>query len=228
MGLFGAINSLIQGNKQSKMARKINPVNTTYETQQPIQDLYNEGRNLYQGRMAGANQLEQNLLVNQANAMGSVDKNATSGSQALAVAAGLQGQTNQGFQDLQTKEAQDKQNRFGIQSQVSQLMAREGDKVYQDKLRNYYDDLNYKRGLEGAAMQNKAGFFGGLDDLVNTGVSLLSPGGAFSGMLGGKNGGGGGAGVDTSPYTMTRPNYQMPNIQRGPMPIPSNRNGLSY
>jgi len=179
--IFGAINSLIQGKKQKKMAKGINPIQANYETSEPIQDLYNEGRNLYQGRTAGANALEQNLLTNQANAMGNVNRNATSGSQALAVAAGLQGQTNQGFQDLQLNEAQDKQNRFGVMSNVSQLLAQEGDKVYQDKLRKYYDDLNYKRGLEGAAMQNNANFWGGLDNAIGAGVSLLSPGGLLSG-----------------------------------------------
>ena len=190
--IFGAINSLLQGKKQKKMAKAINPVNAVAEVNQPIQDLYAEGKNLYQGRMAGANQLEQNLLTNQANAMGSVNKNATSGSQALAVAAGLQGQTNQGFQDLQLNEAQDKQNRFGVMSNVSQLLSQEQDKVYQDKLRNYYDDLNYKRGLEGAAMQNNANFWGGLDNTIGAGLSLISPGGLLSGknIFGDKTGGG--------------------------------------
>jgi hypothetical protein len=145
--------------------------------------------------MAGAGAGEQNLLTNQANILGNVGRNATSGSQALAVAAGVQGQTNQGFQDLALKEAQDKKQRFGIYSNVSQLMSQEGDKVYQDKLRRYYDDLNYKRGLEGASMQNKANFWGGLDDTVQSAVSLFTPGG----LLAGKGGGGGGTGGGTNP-----------------------------
>jgi len=212
MGIFSAINSLITSGKQNKMAKAINPVDATYQESKYTKNLYGEGKNLYQGRMAGATQAEQNLLTSGANTRAAVDKNATSGSQALAVAAGVQGQTDQGFQDLALKEAQDKQNRFGIYSNVSQLMTQEGDKVYQDKLRKYYDDLNYKRALEGSAMQNKAGFFSGIDDTINTA-------GQFAMMAAGvppipKAGGGGGAAAggnqsmyNTPGYVPTRPQY---------------------
>lgn len=183
MGLFSAIGNFITARKQKKMAKKINPVNTTYEGSQPIQDLYAEGQNLYQGRAAGAGAAEQNLLNAGANFNSSIDRNATSGSQAIAAKAAGLGSTNQGFQDLALKEAMDKQQRFGIFSNVSQLMSQEGDKVYQDKLRNYYDDLNYKRGLEGASMQNSANVWGGIDDAINTAASLFVPG---AGLLAGK------------------------------------------
>lgn len=226
MGLFSGIYGLIQGGKQKKLARSINPVNATYEESKYIKDLYGQGKNLYQGRMAGANQMEQNILSNQANTVANVERNATSGAQALALAAGLQGNTNQQFSDLALREAQDKQNRFGVLSNVSQLMTQEGDKVYQDKLRKYYDDLNYKRALEGASQQNKASFFQGLDDTVQMAASMFMPG--IGSMMGGAGGGGTsmGGGVNTSPYTMTTPNYPIPNIQRGPMPVPTNRSGL--
>ena len=194
--LFQAVNSLIQAGKQNKLARSINPVNTTYEEsvrsggENPyIQALYGQGRNLYQGRMEGASQAEQNLLTNQSNTISSIENNAGDASTVLAAAAGVGGQTNDALVDLSTAEGADKRNRFGIYSNVSQLMAQEGDKVYQDKLRSYYDDLNYKRSLEGSAMQNKANFWGGLDDTIKTGISLLSPGGALSGVLGGGGGG---------------------------------------
>lgn len=183
MGLFSAIGNFITAGKQKKMSRGINPVQTTYEESQPIKDLYTEGQNLYQGRMAGAGAASDNIQVNAANTNANVARNATSGSQALAVAAGVQGQADQSIQDLALKEAQDKQNRFGIYSNVSQLMSQEGDKVYQDKLRKYYDDLNYKRALQGASMQNMQAGFGGVDDLVNTAASLFVPG---AGLLAGK------------------------------------------
>lgn len=179
--IFGAINSLFQGGKQKRMAKKINPVNATYTESEPIKDLYAEGQNLYQGRMAGATQAEQNILGNQANVLSNVGRNATSGSQALAVAAGVQGQTNQAFNDLALQEAQNKQQRFGIYSNVSQLMSQEGDKVFQDKLRKYYDDLNYKRALEGASMQNKAKAWGGLDNAIMGAISLGTGGGLLAG-----------------------------------------------
>lgn len=184
MGIFSTINSFITAHKQKKEARKINPVNTTYDTNPAISNLYSEGKNLYQGRMAGAGAAEQNLLNANANYGAAVDSNATSGSQAIAAKAAALGQTDQGFQDLALKEAKDKQSRFGVLSNVSQLMANEGDKVYQDKLRKYYDDLNYKRALEGASKQNQAAGWGGIDDTIQSAVSLIAPGGLLAGQGG--------------------------------------------
>ncbi len=195
MAIFSAIGSLIASGKQKKEARGINPVNTDYTGSTAINDLYHEGQNLYQGRMAGANEAENNILANGANTRAAIDRGATSGSQALAIAAGAQGQSDQSFQNLYQNEAQNKLQRFGIYSNVSQLQSQEGDKIYQDKLRKYYDDLNYKRALQGAAMQNQQGFWNGIDDTAKAAVSLLSPGGAFAGALGGGGGGNNSGGV---------------------------------
>ena len=204
MGLFSGIASLFQAGKQRRLARKIHPVNTTYEENPYIKSLYGEGRNLYQGRMAGAGSAEQNILTNQANAFSNVENNATDASQALAVGAGISGQTNAALSDLATSESQDKQRRFGVYSDVSQLMAQEGNKVYNDKLRRYYDDLNYKRGLEGAAMQNSMNLWQGLDDTAELAVSAFSPGGLAGNGRRGRasyNGGGGGTNPGSVPRT---------------------------
>lgn len=177
MGLFAGINGLITSIQQNRLAKRINPVDATYQASPAITNLYNAGENLYQGRMPGAVAGEQNIETNAANTDAAVTRNATSGSQALAVEAGVQGQADNAITGLATKEAQDKENRFGIYSNVSQLMAEEGNKVFQDKLRKYYDDLNYKRALQGSAMQNKASFFSGLDDTAMAVVSAFAPGG---------------------------------------------------
>ena len=185
--IFGAINSLIQSGKQKKQAARINPVNTEYNESGYIKELYGSGKNLYQGRMAGASQAEQNILSNQSNVVSNAQRNATDASQLLSIAGATQGQADQSFANLATAEAQDKQRRFGIYSNVSQLMAEEGNKVYQDKLRRYYDDLNYKRGLEGASMQNLANAWGGLDNAIGSAVSMFTPGGILAGGGGGGN-----------------------------------------
>lgn len=206
MGLFSAVGSLITAGKQRRAARKINPVNATYEVNPFIKNLYGEGRNLYQGRMVGATQAEQNIANAAADTRASAERNATDASQVLGVSAAAQGQANQDYLNLATTESQDKQNRFGIYSNVSQLRANEDDKVFQDKLRNYYDDLNYKRALEGASMQNMQGFFGGLDDAASTAASLFIPGGALAKGIGG--GGGRGAGLPMgTQYGNFQPNF---------------------
>lgn len=166
--IFGTVNNLIQAGKQRRLARQIKPVNATYTENPFIKSLYSQGANLYNGRMAGANAAEQGIQTNAANTNAAVERNAGDASTALAVAAGVQGQANQATNDLALRESMDKQNRFGVYSNVSQLMAQEGDKVFQDKLRKYYDDLNYKRALEGAAQQNTANAWGGLDKAVGS------------------------------------------------------------
>ena len=195
MPIFGLINGLIQAGKQNKMAKRIKPVNTEYKVSEPIQKLYGEGANLYKGRMAGASAAESNIAQNAASTNAVAQNNAGDASTLLAFAAGTQGQAGQDYGNLAVGEAQDKQRRFGIYSNVSQLMAQEGDKVYQDKLRNYYDDLNYKRALEGAAMQNKSNAWNSLDKSIMSVGSMFVPGGAFAG------GGGGNAAPSPNPYT---------------------------
>lgn len=226
--LFSAVNSLIQAGKQNKMARAINPVNTTYAESAAdtksfspfIRSLYGEGKNLYQGRMVGANAAEQNIMTDEANAVATGQRNAGDASTLLAYAAGIHGQGQDQLSKLAVEEGRDKQNRFGVYSNVSRLMADEGQKVYEDKLRRYYDDLNYKRGLEGAAMQNKANFWGGLDDTIKAGISAFSPGGVLQGVLGGGGNSGGqtrvpymmnNAPAQTVPYNIPRPGGQIGN-----------------
>lgn len=181
MPFFGFVNNLIQGGKQKKLAKSIKPVNATYTESPFIEDLYSEGRNLYQGRMAGANAAEQAIATNAANTNANIGRNAGDASTLLATAAGVQGQADDATINLATQEGQNKVGRFGVYSNVSQLMNAERDKVFQDKLRKYYDDLNYKRALEGASMQNKANAWGGLDNMIMSAASLFTPGGALAG-----------------------------------------------
>lgn len=51
--------------------------------------------------MPGYGNASNNILQNESNAIGSINRNASSGSQALALIAGAHGQTNEAFNDLQ-------------------------------------------------------------------------------------------------------------------------------
>lgn len=215
MGLFAGVNGLITAGKQNKLAKAINPVNADYTVDPNVSGLYSEGRNLYQGRMAGATAAEQGISTDEANATAFAENNATDASQLLSFGASVYGKGNDARVDLAQKEAQDKVGRFGVYSNVTELLNREKDKVFQDKLRKYYDDLNYKRGLEGAALQNKASFFQGLDDTVNTAVSLFT-----GGLAGGGGSGGGGSTGGQTPsfgqYSQTQTNQFNPNAGASP------------
>lgn len=215
--ILSAINSLIQAGKQNKLASRIHPVNTEYQESPYIKSLYGEGRNLYQGRMAGANAAEQNLRTNEANVLSGAEANAGDAGTLLAYGAGIHGQTDNSLTNLGVAESQDKQQRLGIYSDVSRMMANEGEKVYEDKLRNYYDDLNYKRGLEGAAMQNKSNFWGGIDDTIKAGISAFTPGGFLAGTLGGGGGGNRVAPPNNSPAQTVPNSYQPVNFNNRPL-----------
>lgn len=186
--IFDAVASLFTAGKQKKMADRIKPVNSIYEESPYTKALYGQGANLYKGRMAGASAAEQNIATNAASTNANIARNAGDASTALALAAGVQGQADQSFGNLAVAESADKLNRFGVFSDVTKQMTRERDKVHEDKLRNYYDDLNYKRALEGAAQQNRNKIWGSLDNVANTAASLFAAG-AFGGG-GGSIGGG--------------------------------------
>lgn len=203
--IFSAVNSLLTSLKQNKLAKAIHPIDQTYTEDPTITGLYSQGKNLYQGRMAGATQAEQGISSSEANATAFGERNATDASQLLSYSAGIYGQGDSARVDLATKEAKDKVGRFGIYSNVSQLMNQERDKAFQDKLRKYYDDLNYKRGLEGAAQQNKAGFFSGLDDTAMAAISAFVPGGLLAGKLGGAGKTSGGASTGGGGYNPAYP-----------------------
>lgn len=221
--IFDAVASLFTAGKQKKLANSINPVNSIYEESPYTKNLYNQGSNLYKGRMTGATALEQNIATNAANTNANVSRNAGDASTALAMAAGIQGQADQSFANLATTEAADKINRFGVYSDVTQQMTRERDKVHEDKLRRYYDDLNYKRALEAAAQQNKNKIWGALDNVANTAAGLFTAG-AFGG--GGSNQGG--------DMGLNQPNFNFSGgrgssfIQRTQTPNPNNSPMQSY
>lgn len=84
------------------------------------QGIYNQSRLNYNGRMAGASGLEQNIYGNQANTLAAMGRNSTSAAQQLALAGAVQGNTNDAFGNLATMEAQDKGARFGQMAYAGQ------------------------------------------------------------------------------------------------------------
>lgn len=160
-GLISGLGRLFGGRAQTKKnMRDINALGSYKENPYASQQL-SLANNLYNARMGGAAAQEQNILNNQADAQASVNRNATDASQALAIAAGLQGNTNDAFADLATREAADRMNRAGLVMQGQNTMIAEGDKVWADKLRQ----LQQKIGVRGVGAQNTVG---ALDSLGGT------------------------------------------------------------
>lgn len=190
-GLIPAIGGLFTGGKQRRLAKE-----AAARSQQMFNqalgygnqnlDLakqgYSEARLMANGRMAGAGSQEQNIYGNQANTLANVGRNATSGSDALAMAGAVQGQTDNAFNSLAQNEAQ---NRLLQQQNVN--AARAGVQQAQNQLGDIYmhqSDLaaGAAQGLGQAAQQNT---YGALNSLGNTAV--MAGMGAFGNFSGGGN-----------------------------------------
>jgi len=178
MAGIGAIGKFISGMKQSKEAKKINPVFNQYQANPFAKQQLGLAQNLFGGRMAGAQSLERNIFSNQANTLDSVGRNATDASQAIAAAAGVQGQMNNDLTGLQTMEAQNKYNLLGNLNQAYGANINEGDKVYNSMLQKFQFDAGRKDALANAGAMNKSG---AVNDLSSMFMQL--------GQLGGFGGG---------------------------------------
>lgn len=179
ISLANQVGKWFGGNKQSKEAKKINPVWTDYQSNPYAARQLAMAQNMFGGRMAGAPQMERNILSSQGNTMANVNRNATDASQALAYGAASQGQADQSFTDLQTAESQNKYNMLGNLNNAYGAMINEGDKVYQNKMQKFMIDSQRKDALANAGAQNK---YGAGNDLSSMFMQL--------GMLNGGNAGG--------------------------------------
>jgi hypothetical protein len=173
VGGLPVIGGIITGNQQIKQSNAINPVDANYNESPYAKQRFALAQTLLNARMPGAAAMQQNIFTNQANAYGQIDRNATDGSQALALAGGIQGQTNQAIQQQGILEGQNFQNNLNNLEQAQQGMVSEGDKVYQDQIRKYNNSLNQKNQLMNAGQQN---IHNGFNDALNIGLTAFSGG----------------------------------------------------
>ena len=130
----------------------------------------------FSSQMPGTQQFKNNLLSSQGNSLSFINKNATDASQALALAAGVGGQTDQAIGDLQLQEAEWK--KFGLNNlnEAYGAMADEDRYVNENKNLNYQNEVQ----LEGAIAANKYAKRRALWDTVggiaNIGTSLITGG----------------------------------------------------
>jgi uncharacterized protein YukE len=199
-GLMSGINSLAAGGKMKRLSKKINPKDVTYEVSPYAQEQLDSARAEKNARMPGAAQAERNIYQNQANTLANIGRNATDSSQMLALATGVQGQTNDAFGNLGVADAQNRQMNVQNLNNALGVMTNENDKVYQDKLRKYQEAYNAKMALMNAGITNQAN---GLNQIGSTidnaammAASMMTGGlaggaGGASGLMGGLMGGGG-------------------------------------
>lgn len=190
IGLIGGIGSFFGNRKSNKQLERLIGQNPQYRANPIASQQMGLAQTLLNARMPGAAAAERNIYQNQANMMGSVNRNATDASQAMAMAAAGQGQSNQAFGNLATMEGQDYQRRYGNLVGAQQGVINEGDKVHQDSVRRFQDLAQ----IRGAQAHNRQASW---QSLGNLGFGIMGVGMAGGGgMMGGGGGGGlmGGAG----------------------------------
>lgn len=186
---FGAISGLmnaITAKKSNKVLQQLLGQDPTYQKNPLAAQQFGMANNLFFSPMFGSQQESRNIYGNNANFNAQVGRNATDGSQALALAASGQGQTDQAFSDLQLRQ---QQNKYGLLNNLNNAYANmigEDDKVFEDQVRKFSN----KASIKGAQMQNLAsintGFANGINSDLNDAFSVF-------GMFGGGGMGGGGS-----------------------------------
>lgn len=146
-------------------------------------------------RMPGSAMYERNLLTSQGNTLGGVERVATDASQALAMGAVAQGQTDQSLTDFALQEADWK--KFGLQNlnQAYGAMADEDRIVEQDKIRQYEDLVSLKGAQAANKFAKRKALWNTVGSIANLGVGALT-GGIKLPKLGGGGTGGDGISMD--------------------------------
>jgi hypothetical protein len=180
MAIASAAASAAKGVQQSNLAKRINPRYNEYQTNDLAKKRLGLAEQVYGGRMTGASQFQDNIYGQQANAQANIERNATSGSQALSLAGAVQGQTNQSLGQLAQMESQDKMNRLGNLNNAYEGMIHEGDKEYNAMLMKYRDDVAAKTALRQASAQNWGNALNGAMSAVG---GLTGGGGGIMGSV---------------------------------------------
>lgn len=219
IGLIGGVANILGARRSNKRLEGLISQDPAYKSSPYAAQRMALAQQLLNARQPGAAAAERNIYGAQANSMANVQRNATDSSQALALAAGIGGQTNQAFGDFAQQEAQGYQQRYQNLSGAQEAMTQEGDKVYQDQVRRY-QDLAQIRGMQN---QNTQSAWQGLSNLgfgaMNFG--LASAGGGAGAGAGAGIGGNGGAYMGYAPsstYRVPMAGYGSPNTGNIPLP----------
>lgn len=165
VGLIGTIGNMFSRGKANREMEKLLGQDPAYTENPLARQRLGLAQTLLNARTPGAARAEQNIFQSQANTVGAVNRAATDSSQVLAAAAGAQGQANNALNDLQQGEAQDYQRRFNNYAQAQEGVIQEGDKVFQDRVRQFNDRVQVK----GAQASNRAANW---QTLANSGFAM--------------------------------------------------------
>ena len=159
---LGSLGKIFAGAKQNKLANQINPIFQQYQKNPLAQENLAVNKNMFYGRMPGAQRAESNIMQAQSNQLANAQRGATDASQLLAMGAGLQGGANDAFSNLAAAEGQSKAGLLPSLNQAYRGVISEGDKAYDSMMQKFQMDSQAKAALRQSGMQN---IFGGIGDI---------------------------------------------------------------
>ncbi len=142
MGTVGTIFNSIAGIKADKKLSKLIKEDPKYTSSPYAAKTLALAETLLNSRMPGAAARERNIYGSGANAMSGITRNATDSSQALAAAAGIQGQQTDAFNSLQMQEGQDYYNKLNNLNSAYGGMTQEHKDMFDDEARRWQDQVN--------------------------------------------------------------------------------------
>jgi hypothetical protein len=168
MSAAGSIGGMFSSASSSKKLDQMLKKDPKYKANPLAAQRLGMAQTLLNARMPGATTMERNIYGNQANQLSNVSRNATDGSQALALGSAAIGQSNQAFQNLGVQEQQDYYNRLQNLNAAQQGVMAETDKVHADEVRRFGDQA----AVTGAKMQNTQTMWNSLTNLGISGMNL--------------------------------------------------------
>lgn len=193
MGL-SAIGRMAIGIAQGAKARRINPIRPMTEIAPEIRNMLALRQQNLGGRMAGAEQAEQNIRASTAQAVANQRQGATDAGQLLGMTALAQASEGRAMNDLAAQEAQDYQRRLGDLERTSAAMASERQRVFEtNELQPYYEEARTKAALRQASIMNTIGGLESAGNAAGFGFMLQQmgalPGGQSAGQSAGQSSG---------------------------------------
>lgn len=214
LGLIGGIGKMFGRAKANRELKALAKQDPTYSADPRIMNMANQrlglANTLLNARAPGAMQAERNIYSTQGNQLAGLNRSATDASQALAVAAGIGGQTQDAFTNLGQQEAQDYYRRLGVQGEAQQGVMNEAQRVETNSFQDQIRKFDNKMAIQGAMQQNRQNTWG---DISNLGFGLADFGmsGGFGGSRPGLSQSISNMGVTSSPIQRTG----VPNIGMG-------------
>lgn len=187
MNTVGTIFGAVAGIKADKKLSKLLEQDPTYTQSPYAKERYELAKTLLNSRMAGAATMERGIYGGAANAYGNIGRNTTDSSQALALAAGIQGQAGDQFTKLGQLEGEDYYKKLGNLTGAQEGMTQEHKDLFDDAVRRWQDKVNINQ-AQYAMRQQGAKNINSYGDSMNSSLTSMGSG---MGSGGGMSAGGG-------------------------------------